>query len=425
MLIIVNVIVLENISAESFSNYSSLSGSTDRSPNKKANKRCNNYTCGPTNTIKLSMLPSSDIDLKNYNIGGNSTLEQMMKMGENIEKFGPASAMGKMGMPHNLGTKTKKIIITIPMIDYGFSGSFNNILINISDKTRGGRRGYSSVVQGLTDKDHHTEYTGSITIEKYTRFILKGSYSAPLRKYGSIPARDIKCPAFSDPSTPPCTLFTLEGTGKIEGQFNILSPWKDDDRLNKGIDTKSSFVDPLKNDIKGMVAQFGIDIDVDKEFAKAGIGNSNPSAGSKSSSGKDIYGGCNCSCNFVQSATIQCKTACSAAFSACKGERYKPPLKSVIYQNVAGSLFPKLSPKQNLPKVKPGKLLGIDQNFVDKLEKGTVKIPDNLRSKYISALKKKVPGAANAPIREMMIKGFDEMSDNNAKMMMLKSVGGN
>jgi len=445
MLIIVNMIVLENTYAESFNNYSSLGGSTStgRSPNKKVSKSCKTYTCGPTSNIELSMLPSPNVDLKNYNIGGNSTLEQMMKMGEDIEKYGPTAAMGKMGIPQRLGGETKKINITFPMIDYGFSGSFNNILISVTEKKRGGSRRdtrrYKSVVQGLTSKDYNqVEYTGNIKIEKYTRFILKGSYSATLRKYKQIPWEDVRlvgqpdrfCPALTDPSTPACTAYTLEGTGKIEGQFNILSPWRDDDRLNKGIDTKSSFVDPLKNDIKGMVAQFGIDVDVDKEFAKAGFGSGGSSGGSNSSSsfgpssGKDIYGGCNCSCNFVESATTQCKSSCSAAFSACRGERYKPPTRTAANNKILDSLIPKLPTKLDLPKAKGAKLLGIDQNFVDKLEKGEVKTPTNLRKKFISMLQKSHPGNANAPIRDMMIKGFDSMPDDKAKMIMLKSIEG-
>lgn len=421
----VNVFLTSGVRAENFNYSSSAGGSAERYPDKKMSKGCSLYTCGPTSIIKLSpVLLATSIDKHNYNIGQSSTFEQMMNKGEGAANLNPNEMMMKMGVTPQSAEKSTEIEIVIPLIDYGFSGSFSNILIKVSTRNEA----YKSVEQGLTNKDSKYEFTGSVTIEKYSPYVLKGSYTAPLKRYEAISARDIKCPAFSDPSTPPCTITKQVGTGNVNGQFNILSPWRNDSRLNNSIDRKVSFVDPFAKDIGAKATEFGIDVDVDEEFAKAGLGSSGSSARSGPSSAsvaKEPYGGCNCSCNFVNTATAQCKTACSATFSACNGERHTPPESTTVNRDVAGSLFPTTSSNQALTKIKGAKLQGIDQDFVDNLEKGSIKTPENLREQFISLLEKNHPGEKNAPIRDMMVKGFDSMPDDNSKMIMLQSVRGN
>ncbi len=405
-----NIFFPNIVQAESFTNYTALAGETQRSPNVKIRKNCKHYYCGPISTINISMDSILEEDLHNYNAGDNNSFEQMIGKGEEVDKYAPAAVMKEMIEAQRRAENGTKITIKIPLIDYGYSGTFNNVLIKVSSKGEA----YKSTIQDLVGGEV-TELTGTVNIETYSPFVLKGSYTASLKQYKAIDPRELKCPAFSDPSTPPCIKFTLEGTGSIDGEFNIVSPWKDDDRINDSLDINSSFVDPIKNDIKGMLVQYQIDIDVDKEFEKI-EGNRRQSKGSRSSGGS-VYGDCNCSCNFSSSATEKCKTSCRRVFEACNGVRYSPVKRKIVN-------IDKTNVISTLPKVPGGKLFGVDQALVDSLEQGTAEIPSNLRDKYIATLKTKLPGPENMPMRDMMLKGFDEMPDDKSKMFMLMSIEG-
>lgn len=400
--------------ADPFKNYSSYGAEVDREPNRKKRKNCSKYYyCGPTSTIELSMHGSGEtgsisddiLGTAGYDIGENGTFEQLMKGGS----FNKQAAIMEKIAKTRAADEGQKIKIVIPMIDYGYSGTFNNILI----KTSKSEDTYQT--QKRNQYGDHIGFTGSVTIEEYSPFVMKGSYSGQLYSYEFESGKDYRGPAWQRQPVKRVV------TGTLNGKFNVLSPWKGDERIEETVDYQSAIVDPMKNDIKRLASKYGIDIDVDKEFEKVDV-NSNRNSGQKSSA-KSVYGDCNCSCNFTQSATTQCKTVCRAAFDVCEGERYTPPSQKTPINK--DDLSPKIEKViENLTLKDGEEFMNLNQEIVNKFENNTLKISENLRDKYIVLLEKTIPGAAYASIRTNMIKEFDSLPDEKSRMIMFIALGG-
>ncbi len=396
--------------AEPFENYSAFGGEVERDPNRQKGKGCSRlYYCGPTSTVTLSM-HASDQDAFNYNMGEKGTFEQMMQRGEEYKNFDALSMTEKIEKSraaHN----APKIKIVFPMIDYGYSGTFNNILITTSS---------SGLKLKTAKKDEfsegHTGFTGTITIEEYSPYVMKGSYSGELYSYvgtnapyrGPLPSKREK-------------QIKISATGSVNGEFNILSPWKGDARMNDGIESPLAIVDPMKNDIKRLAAKYGIDVDIDKEFEAVEANAQRNARGPSSSS--NVYGDCNCSCNFTQSTAPKCQTTCRAAFDVCQGERYTSPVRETAINKI--DLSPELQEaSENYTLKDSEKLMNLDQETIARFENNAVKTPTNLRDKFIVLLEQLQPGSANAPARASMLQGFDSMPDEKSKMVMFMSLGG-
>ena len=349
--------------------------------------------------ITLSLAPAfvannsegTDGPLSGLIEGSGGTVPDQAKIAEYMQ-------MGK-------SMEKSKIRISIPLIDYGYTGTFYNVCIKVRGKNK---ERYEAIDLGAKSR-----CIGTVTIERYTRFELKGTYSGGLTNlnfkpgYAKINSQVNNGFASGKPiNNPPVA-------GSIKGEFYILDPWRDDSRFSLD---KDAFIDAAENDLRGMV---GENEDLEKAFDEV---RSNQRQNDKSASQVGDVKACDCSCNYVASAAPDCKIKCGEAFAICTAERYEPLQNTVENKNTANSLPPNLSPEQALPKTNGAKLQGIDQNFVDELEKGEVKTPENLREKFISMLQKNHPGDENAPIRNMMIKGFDSMPDDKSKIIMFKSM---
>ncbi|PHR56107.1 MAG: hypothetical protein COA43_14350 [Robiginitomaculum sp.] len=407
--------------ADPFKNYSSYGGEVDREPNRKKRKSCSQYYyCGPTSTIELSMHGSGEtgsitddiLGTAGYDIGENGTFEQLTQGGS----FKNYSRVLEKIAKTRAADEGQKIKIVIPMIDYGYSGTFSNISIKASKS----EDSYETLKRN--QYGDHIGFTGSVTIEEYSPFVMKGSYSGQVYSYEFESGKDYRGPAWQRQPVKRVV------TGTLNGKFNILSPWKGDDRINETIDYQSAVVDPMKNDIKRLAARYGIDIDVDKEFEKVDV-NTNRNSRQKSNA-KSVYGDCNCSCNFTQSATNQCKTVCRAAFDVCEGERYTPPVQRTdINKDELSQLFQEIAPEleelaKNLTLNDGEKFMNLDQKLINRFENDAVKIPGKLRDKFIVVLEQVMPGQAYAPFRENMIKEFDALPDDKSRMIMFIGLGG-
>jgi len=396
--------------AQSFENYSPIGGEVSRHPFEKKNKSCSKlFTCGPTMSVTLTM-HSSDADLSNYNLGENGSFEQMMERAQDYTKLGGAE-LAKQIEKSRAAHEAPKITIVFPMIDYGFSGTFDNILI--SENSSGSRL---KSVKKNEFTEAHAGFTGTVTVIKYSPYVLQGSYTASLFEYDTTDA-PYRGP-LSPSQEPQIKLVT---TGSINGEFNILSPWRGDERMNDGSESPIAIIDPMKDDIKRLAAKYGIDVDVDKEFDKV---DTNTNQNSNNSSERiDPYDGCDCSCNYTESATPICQKNCLEAFDVCKGERYTAPeQKTPIERTELPSELQEAAKKFTLPEGET--FMNLDQETIDRFEADEVKSPDNLRSKFIALLEQQQPGEKYAPTRAMMLQGFDSMPDEESKMVMFISLGG-
>jgi len=256
--VLINIFLSTLIKAETFKSHV-FTSYLKSYPQQKVSRACKKFTCGPTTIIYLDLNGANSSLHPNYGMGEKGFFAQMMNIGEAMDNQGVSGVINHTLSQRKVHSKPSslhdKTTISLPMIDYGFTGSFNNILITVSNTQP--RYKYSSSVMGLTNKDSSQIFVGTVAIDEYTPFVMRGSYSAKLNRYGDIPIKDQNCPAFSDPSTPPCQIRKLIGTGKINGTFSINTPPGAINKHPATVTTRDD-IDPFISDIKSMAAAYGI-----------------------------------------------------------------------------------------------------------------------------------------------------------------------
>ena len=115
----------------------------------------------------------------------------------------------------NQGTTVE---ITVPGFDYGFTGTFTNANILVSGIAESDwLRSMSPTPQDKYPPCLYLQPTGTLTIEEFSPYILRGSYSGQLVKGGVV--RNVrKCP-------------TKDVVDSISGSFVIAAPWTQDSRV--------------------------------------------------------------------------------------------------------------------------------------------------------------------------------------------------
>jgi hypothetical protein len=174
--------------------------------------------CGPRTNISLSLLPGSAFTGFGYVTGTGGSGAQMMSVFSGIAEAGAAqlSQEWQASMEELQATEGGTVSISIPMIDYGFTGSFDNANMIVS-----GKNGATYRAEGPADDIPGPgigfPLSGKVTIEKYTPYVLKGSFSADLVDVSNRPPFESQ-----DPVSPIAA--------SIEGSFHIVGPWQGDRR---------------------------------------------------------------------------------------------------------------------------------------------------------------------------------------------------
>lgn len=188
-----------------------------------------------------------------------------------------------------------EIVLSIPLIDYGFSGTFQNASIDVHSSSHSG---YTAIgpADALPGPGNGYPLSGIVDIEEYTPWIMRGAFSAELVKrepqklLGDDEARQVMA--------------------TISGRFNIASPWKGDNRYH-GVAANDPlyWASGLDNKVSGPAPSAG---------ARAGSSRQPISMSSKGDRK------CDCSCNYRDTAPLACMTTCSNEFLACEGKKYIP-----------------------------------------------------------------------------------------------------
>jgi hypothetical protein len=252
--------------------------------------------CGPSTTIQLALMPGIYGTL-------DSTTTRGGRMAQIVDQL---QAMGRAAEPGTMQELARQedaidgssITITIPLIDYGFEGSFSNAAIRMS---RANRKEHYSHYQAIGPRDsvpgpgHKFPLSGKVTIEEYSPWVLRGSFSAAMV---DLDQSDL---TVDDP--------VLRVIHHLSGSFNVIGPWRGDDR--------AAVIDP--DDLDRTILE-----DIDSAFGIVG-GTQNlgtGATGAASSSGGGSGGGmsCDCSCNVSDSAPMACQSQCAGTFQACQGE---------------------------------------------------------------------------------------------------------
>jgi hypothetical protein len=257
--------------------------------------------CGPHTSVNLEMAPGM------YGSGVQSTgrggvFGQFASMLSGVAAAGPEQSMEEMQRLADLADSFdgSHVSITFPLIDYGFTGTFNNAYLSVS------RRG-DGVYQALGPQDAQPgpgvqfPLSGRVTIESYTPMILRGSYSANLVDMERVNLTG------DDPTLP------IHET--IEGRFQIIGAWRGDERI--GVTAAEEPVDSVLKDVQEMMP--GIDPQYLKDILAAQDTDLPDIGGPGGSAGGYIGPACDCSCNRAPDAEPPCDEVCAGTFAACEG----------------------------------------------------------------------------------------------------------
>lgn len=256
--------------------------------------------CGPYTSIQLTTVPGMMTSLA-QSTGRGGAFGQFLSMMSGVAAVGPMEASKKYeeALQRAGQYDASDVHITIPLIDYGFQGSFNNAAITVSK--RGG--GYYEAI-GPNDIQPGPgkvfPLSGRVTIEEFSTAVLRGSFSASLVD----PEQGVDLPEDSP----------LPVRHQISGRFQVAAPWIEDGRVQR--EGAEDVVEAVTADVAA--AMPGTDVDLDTWLEGASQGGSVSSGGSVTGVGLPA---CYCSCNTVDSADPACQDYCKPTLAACAGEQ--------------------------------------------------------------------------------------------------------
>jgi hypothetical protein len=252
--------------------------------------------CGPHLLISLSVVPGT------YAAPGQTTSQG----GIGAQALGGLQAMAATSMGdaeefmQNLEaqlaqTDGSHVSIAIPLVDYGFSGSFDNASITVD---MSGDRSWRTI--GPPDATGSSPLTGQVTIEEYTPLNLRGSFTAPLAEF---------VPSGSDAPA----VYVRRDT--VHGTFNSVAPWQADGRVEQYIPgTRQEMAEDIANSL-------GVTLSADFDVGNpGGTGNPGGSGGAAPGSGggsTQTVRECTCECEMRPFADELCELLCEEEFAVC------------------------------------------------------------------------------------------------------------
>lgn len=180
--------------------------------------------CGDQLVIELSTVPGYGGALSSVTQTGGFVKHMLGKgalLAEMQENIAQAEMLREQDRDSRDGAE---IELRIPLVDYGFTGTFNNARLSVS---RAGGGSYSaSGPEDIDDSLSTSVYppSGTVVIEEYSPQMLRGTFSGNLVRDGKTQAerieerrRGIRRP-------------TLDIARTVQGRFWVAAPWQNDER---------------------------------------------------------------------------------------------------------------------------------------------------------------------------------------------------
>lgn len=248
--------------------------------------------CGPHATITLSLMPGT------YIIPGTTNAQG----GIAAQTFGGLMAMSQTSMwdtqqrMQHLDALIKNIDgshvnIATPLFDYGQTPTFDNAYISVD---MSGDRTWSAI--GPPNQNGWSRLRGTVVIEEYTPFVLRGRFRAPLAEFVES----------GQPDQPP--VYTPRQT--VTGTFTSVAPWLSDERYTLLTDSTEQMADDIANTL-GVPA--GMINKMKQDGTMPGMPNYNPGA----ASGGALASDCTCECSMRPQADELCEMLCEEEFALC------------------------------------------------------------------------------------------------------------
>jgi hypothetical protein len=260
--------------------------------------------CGPQLVVTMRrQSAATDIMTATMDAGGLFG-QAMAGAGAMLDNLPDVVDSAHRAMRGKENTEAGTIQLSMPYIDYGFTGRLTNVRMTV---TREGGGEYVAVGPGDIEPGRSTLFPPSaeVNIEEYTPTFMAGSFTAQLIDPESLPGGAI--PLAAQESRP-----TLPVARRIEGRFFLTAPWRNDERTEVAFveDPEESMVidvsEMLPTDGDGWAIDFG---DIDLPESPPGNGSG---AGSGTGSVAGPHG-CDCSCAAYERMEAELDSMASAA----------------------------------------------------------------------------------------------------------------
>jgi len=273
--------------------------SHDRSP--CAGESFGATLCGPLLSINLSLAPGAFGDLS-QTTGAGGVLGQFMSQMTAIADHGLARTDQelKAALEEISGTEGSSVSITIPHVEYGFTGSFDNAAIIVSAGAEGGPFEAIGPEDSIPGVGREYRTSGRVTIEAFTPFVLRGRFEAGLTDGSRV--------EFPEGAVD----VTLPIHRTISGNFVVASPWEGDSRV--AVISNHSVESALRDMTQAFPALAGVDP------AAIAAGKSPPSAPAVQSyppSPVGAFPSCGCDCAPLETLEPQCRPICEVSVREC------------------------------------------------------------------------------------------------------------
>lgn len=253
--------------------------------------------CGQQMSISLTLAPGNYLSLGQASAQGGLAGQMMGSM----QAMAQTSAFDANEVVPELAAKMdaidgSSVSIRTPLFDYGFSGSFSNAHISVTM-----RDGEILTSRGAMDSTCRAPLTGQVTIEEYTPFIVRGSFSARVVEFGAPPENSCQAP--------------ITRSESVSGTFASVAPWRQDERVVVVQDS----VEVMKEDIMSALGvSAGMAIPMDGDGGPGGSGSGSPSSSASVGGGPMGGAACTCECEIKDIADELCAMLCEEEFAVCE-----------------------------------------------------------------------------------------------------------
>lgn len=253
--------------------------------------------CGPMTTISLALTPGMFGSLDQTTTRGGLAAQFMDQLQAMDAAAGP-SLLDDLARQAD-AVDGSSITIVIPLIDYGFTGSFGNAAISMN---RANTETHDGVYQAIGPRDSMPgpdqafPLSGNVTIEEYSPWVLRGTFS------GAMVDMSQSNLAVDDP--------VLNVVHQLSGTFNVIGPWRGDERA---VLISDEDMERTARQDAGSVFEGASGTD------DTGAPSSSTPAAGGSGGLPGAVASCDCSCNVARSAAPACLQQCEGTFQACQG----------------------------------------------------------------------------------------------------------
>ncbi len=272
--------------------------------------KCNNVLlrpprCGPTTTINLMLTSGSIGDM-------SQTTSQGGAFGQFMGQLGAIAMGGVSNVTEELyaneariaAAEGSRLTMTFPAIDYGFTGSFDNVRMTVNASR-------NSVYEALgpdivPGPGRLFPDIGRVTIDEYTPLIMRGSFSAQLTDTSRFEL------SLDDEDPVPPAHRT------ISGRFTIAAPWRHDNRVTPLAPAESQEDAVLQDMVAAFPALGGLDL---KALVPADATRGRASS-------KDVrfngpigrFPACDCDCRELTDHEPPCRPICEVRLRQCQAD---------------------------------------------------------------------------------------------------------